>query len=74
MSANKKILFCSFCGKTQGEVRKLIAGPAVNICDSCIDLCNQILEKEDANQERALMRQEIKSELKDKLTRLIEEL
>lgn len=46
-------LFCSFCGKSQDEVKKLIAGPSVYICDECIELCNDIIaeeyEKEDAN-------------------------
>ena len=37
---------CSFCGKTQDEVRKLIAGPSVYICDECIDLCNEIIDEE----------------------------
>ncbi len=39
-------LLCSFCGKTQRQVRKLIAGPGVYICDECIDLCNEIIEEE----------------------------
>ena len=39
-------LKCSFCGKSQDQVRKLIAGPGVYICDECIDLCNEILEEE----------------------------
>jgi ATP-dependent Clp protease ATP-binding subunit ClpX len=39
-------LFCSFCGKSQKEVRKLIAGPTVYICDECIDLCNDIISEE----------------------------
>jgi ATP-dependent Clp protease ATP-binding subunit ClpX len=39
-------LFCSFCGKSQDEVRKLIAGPSVYICDECIDLCNDIISEE----------------------------
>ena len=37
-------LKCSFCGKSQEQVRKLIAGPGVYICDECIDLCNEILD------------------------------
>ncbi|MGA1738742.1 MAG: ClpX C4-type zinc finger protein, partial [Candidatus Nanopelagicaceae bacterium] len=40
------LLKCSFCGKTQKQVKKLIAGPGVYICDECIDLCNEILEDE----------------------------
>ena len=39
-------LFCSFCGKSQDEVRKLIAGPSVFICDECVDLCNDIISEE----------------------------
>jgi len=41
-----KLLFCSFCGKNQNEVRKLIAGPSVYICNECIDLCNDIIQEE----------------------------
>ena len=40
------MLVCSFCGKNQDQVRKLIQGPAVFICDECVDLCNDIIEKE----------------------------
>ena len=43
---NGKLLYCSFCGKSQNEVRKLIAGPSVFICDECVDLCNDIIEEE----------------------------
>jgi hypothetical protein len=41
--AAKPKLVCSFCGKDQDQVSKLIAGPSVNICDECVDLCNDIL-------------------------------
>jgi ATP-dependent Clp protease ATP-binding subunit ClpX len=41
-----KLLFCSFCGKNQNEVRRLIAGPSVYICDECVDLCNDIITEE----------------------------
>jgi len=41
-----KLLYCSFCGKSQDEVRKLIAGPSVFICDECVDLCNDIIREE----------------------------
>jgi len=41
-----KLLYCSFCGKSQHEVRKLIAGPSVFICDECIELCNDIIREE----------------------------
>lgn len=43
---NGKSLFCSFCGKSQHEVRKLIAGPSVFICDECVELCNDIIREE----------------------------
>ena len=42
----EKLLYCSFCGKSQNEVKKLIAGPSVFICDECIDLCNDIIREE----------------------------
>ena len=45
-SGDKKLLYCSFCGKSQNEVRKLIAGPSVFICDECVDLCNDIIQEE----------------------------
>ncbi|MFN3594065.1 MAG: ATP-dependent Clp protease ATP-binding subunit ClpX, partial [Thiobacillaceae bacterium] len=45
-SGNEKLLYCSFCGKSQHEVRKLIAGPSVFICDECVDLCNDIIREE----------------------------
>ena len=43
---NKNILYCSFCGKSQHEVRKLIAGPTVFICDECVELCMDIIKEE----------------------------
>ena len=43
---DNKLLYCSFCGKSQDEVRKLIAGPSVFICDECVDLCNDIISEE----------------------------
>ncbi len=61
-----KLLYCSFCGKSQHEVRKLIAGPSVFICDECVDLCNDIIREEvqegsgDAKQDRLPVPQEIK--------------
>ena len=45
MSGNDR-LKCSFCGKTQDQVKKLIAGPDVFICDECVELCNEILDEE----------------------------
>ncbi|SVA29428.1 uncharacterized protein METZ01_LOCUS82282 [marine metagenome] len=61
-----KILYCSFCGKGQNEVQKLIAGPSVYICEECVDLCNNIIEEElndnEANQDLVLYKpKEIKS-------------
>ncbi len=61
-----KLLYCSFCGKSQHEVRKLIAGPSVFICDECVDLCNDIIREEvqegaaDSPQEKLPTPQEIK--------------
>ena len=54
-----KLLYCSFCGKSQHEVRKLIAGPSVFVCDECVDLCNDIIreeiqEKSDDSEQRDL--------------------
>jgi ATP-dependent Clp protease ATP-binding subunit ClpX len=54
-----KLLYCSFCGKSQHEVRKLIAGPSVFVCDECVDLCNDIIreeiqEKSDDSEQRNL--------------------
>ena len=43
---NGRVLYCSFCGKSEHEVRKLIAGPSVYICDECVDLCNDIIREE----------------------------
>src|SRR5258706_4045722 len=45
-NSGDKLLYCSFCGKSQHEVRKLIAGPSVFICDECIELCNDIIKEE----------------------------
>ncbi len=43
---DEKLLYCSFCGKSQHEVKKLIAGPSVFVCDECVDLCNDIIREE----------------------------
>ena len=51
-----ELLKCSFCGKSQKQVKKLIAGPGVYICDECIDLCNEIIEEELAETARAPLR------------------
>jgi len=62
-------LFCSFCGKSQKEVKKLIAGPAVYICDECIQLCGEIIEEENEKSttgfEQPLVPKEIKTMLDD---------
>src|SRR6516165_4019342 len=52
-TAGDKLLYCSFCGKSQHEVRKLIAGPSVFICDECIELCNDIIREEGTTGEAA---------------------
>ena len=41
----EKLLYCSFCGKSQHEVRKLIAGPSVFVCDECVEMCNDIIRE-----------------------------
>ena len=66
---NGKLLYCSFCGKSQHEVRKLIAGPSVFVCDECVDLCNDIIREEiqekdsDSGARRLPIPEEIKSTL-----------
>jgi len=52
MARPTNITLCSFCGKSHAEVKKLIAGPGVYICDSCVVLCKQVLDKETAAQTR----------------------
>jgi ATP-dependent Clp protease ATP-binding subunit ClpX len=51
--SSEKLLYCSFCGKSQHEVKKLIAGPSVFICDECIDLCNDIIRDEQSAEPEA---------------------
>lgn len=54
-SKSEKLLYCSFCGKSQHEVRKLIAGPSVFVCDECVELCNDIIREEvEEDQESAV--------------------
>src|SRR4026209_427399 len=65
-----KLLYCSFCGKSQHEVRKLIAGPSVFVCDECVELCNDIIreeleEKAEKTREKLPKPQEIKRVLDD---------
>src|SRR5438477_1435807 len=59
MARANNLTMCSFCGKSHAEVRKLIAGPGVYICDSCINVCKGILDKElseDARRQSATLR------------------
>jgi len=60
-------LFCSFCGKNQSEVRKLIAGPAVYICDECIQLCSEIIEEESEKETKDTEHVMVPKEIKEKL-------
>src|SRR5215470_6670170 len=52
MARPTNLTLCSFCGKSHAEVKKLIAGPGVYICDNCVLLCKQVLDKENATQAR----------------------
>jgi len=67
-SEDGKLLYCSFCGKSQHEVRKLIAGPSVFVCDECVELCNDIIREEledsaETSQEKLPKPKEIKAVL-----------
>ena len=74
LSDSSKLLFCSFCGKNQNEVRRLIAGPSVYICDECVDLCNDIISEEaqtnesESSSDKLPVPLEIKSILDDKVS------
>ena len=74
-SPSEKLLYCSFCGKSQHEVKKLIAGPSVFICDECIDLCNEIIrdEAENAGGEAGITRSDLPSpqEIRDILDQYV---
>ena len=77
LSEGGELLKCSFCGKSQKQVKKLIAGPGVYICDECIDLCNEIIEEEFSNTEEISFTElpkpaEIKSYLDDYVVGQIE--
>ena len=50
----KETLFCSFCGKSQKEVKKLIAGPTVFVCDECVELCMDIIKEDSKNSKKKL--------------------
>jgi ATP-dependent Clp protease ATP-binding subunit ClpX len=60
-------LFCSFCGKNQKDVKKLIAGPAVYICDECIQLCSEIIEEENDQGAEGLAHTPVPKEIKQML-------
>ena len=66
---NGKLLYCSFCGKSQHEVRKLIAGPSVFVCDECVDLCNDIIREEIQEKDTEVTKRKlpIPEEIKDTL-------
>lgn len=68
-----KLLYCSFCGKSQHEVRKLIAGPSVFICDECVDLCNDIIREEvqEANNSEPTDKLPTPKEIKDTLNEYV---
>ena len=51
---DKDSLFCSFCGKSQKEVKKLIAGPTVFVCDECVELCMDIIKEDNKNNQKKL--------------------
>ncbi|MDT8370658.1 MAG: ATP-dependent Clp protease ATP-binding subunit ClpX [Gammaproteobacteria bacterium] len=64
-----KLLYCSFCGKSQHEVKKLIAGPSVFVCDECVELCNDIIREElqDSNNEELELKLPTPKEINDAL-------
>ena len=70
---NGKLLYCSFCGKSQHEVRKLIAGPSVFVCDECVDLCNDIIREEVQGKESQSKQRKlpIPEEIKDTLDQYV---
>src|SRR5690242_15944143 len=74
-SSSEKVLYCSFCGKSQHEVKKLIAGPSVFICDECIELCNDIIRDEvpaaDAHAKASRSDLPVPSEIKDILDQYV---
>jgi len=71
--APEKLLYCSFCGKSQHEVKKLIAGPSVFICDECIDLCNDIIRDDRAAEDpgRATRDLPVPGEIRDVLDQYV---
>lgn len=59
MASGDKLMYCSFCGKSQREVRKLIAGPSVFVCDECVALCNDIIQEESNGEEISEHREQL---------------
>jgi len=51
-----ELVKCSFCGKSQKQVKKLIAGPGVYVCNECIDLCNEIIDEENTKRQKPVLR------------------
>ena len=72
-SSSEKLLYCSFCGKSQHEVKKLIAGPSVFICDECIELCNEIIRDEAPEATSLVAKSELPTpqEIKDTLSQYV---
>ena len=76
MARSSNLTMCSFCGKSHAEVRKLVAGPGVYICDSCITVCKNILDKELSEESRKssavpLLRVPKPAEIKNELDRYV---
>ena len=70
---SKNTLYCSFCGKSQHEVRKLIAGPTVFICDECVDVCNDIIADDNKSETKNELRSSlpVPQEIKDFLDQYV---
>ncbi len=64
---SKKMMYCSFCGKSQDEVKKLIAGPSVYICDECVELCRDIVIEDDVDASEGQIKLPLPKEIKDTL-------
>ena len=64
---SKKMMYCSFCGKSQDEVKKLIAGPSVYICDECVELCRDIVIEDDVDTSDSQIKLPLPKEIKDTL-------
>ncbi|MCX6977601.1 MAG: ATP-dependent Clp protease ATP-binding subunit ClpX, partial [Verrucomicrobia bacterium] len=74
MAKANNLTMCSFCGKSHAEVRKLIAGPGVYICDSCIKVCKGILDKEltdDARRQPSTLQVPKPKEIREKLDQFV---